>query len=156
MQIRRTDGYEIDTSPGRLEIDQVHRWLATDAYWALGRPEQTVALSIDRSTNYGVYAPTGEQVGSARAITDGTFGYICDVYIAREARGRGLGTWLAQAVVADLQALGVPRLILATADAHGVYEKAGFTPFAEPDRWMEIDLRTTRGGRNLAGDVPDS
>jgi hypothetical protein len=28
-------------------------------------------------------------------------------------------------------------LLLATADAHGVYADAGFTPLVQPDRWME-------------------
>jgi hypothetical protein len=42
---------------------------------------------------------------------------------------------------------GLPRLILATRDAHTVYEKAGFVPLAEPARWMEIDVRGTDYGR---------
>jgi GNAT superfamily N-acetyltransferase len=157
MRLRRPDGYEIDTSPGRLEVDQVHRWLSTDAYWALGRPAATVAASVANSVCFGVYAPGGEQVGFARAVTDhSTFAWICDVYVARTARGQGLGTWLAQAVVDEMRNAGVPRIILATADAHTVYEKAGFTPLVEPGRWMEIDLRSTRGGRNADGDVADS
>jgi GNAT superfamily N-acetyltransferase len=157
MQIRRSDGYEIDTSPGRLEFDQVHRWLATDAYWALGRPAETMATSIANSVCYGVYAPAGNQVGFARAVTDhATFAWLCDVYLDPDARGRGLGTWLAQSVVADLHSRGIERLVLATADAHGIYEKAGFAALAEPRRWMEIDQRATRGGRNHAGDVADS
>ena len=65
MLMRRPDGYEIDTSPGRLEVDQVHRWLSTDAYWALGRPAATVAASVANSVCFGVYAPSGAQVGFA-------------------------------------------------------------------------------------------
>jgi GNAT superfamily N-acetyltransferase len=157
MQIRRTDGYEIDTSPGRIEVDLVHRWLATDAYWALGRPEATMATAIANSVCYGVYDPAGNQVGFARAVTDhATFAWLCDVYVDREARGRGLGTWLAQSVVTDLHERGIERLVLATADAHGVYTKAGFAVMAEPHRWMEIDQRATKGGRNRTGDLGDS
>ena len=155
MLVRRPDGYEIDTSPGRLEADQVHRWLSTDAYWALGRPAAPVAASVGNSVCFGVYAPSGEQVGFARAVTDhATFAWVCDVYVDRAARGHGLGSWLAQSVVDEMRAAGVSRIILATADAHAIYEKAGFTPLVEPGRWMEIDIRPTRGGRN--GDVADS
>jgi len=37
--------------------------------------------------------------------------------------------------------LGVPRIVLATMDAHGVYAKVGFAPLVNPDRYMEIDRR---------------
>lgn len=38
LTINREDGYELCTDPGRLDVDLVHGWLSTDAYWALGRP----------------------------------------------------------------------------------------------------------------------
>jgi GNAT superfamily N-acetyltransferase len=122
----------------------VHRWLSTDAYWALGRPRDVVERSIAGSLNYGLYGPAGgRQVGFARAVTDRvTFAWLCDVYIDPEHRGTGLGTWLVGAVRDDLQALGIRRLLLATADAHAVYAKLGFISLADPDRWMEIDART--------------
>jgi GNAT superfamily N-acetyltransferase len=155
MHLRRDDGHEIDTNPDRLDRAQVHRWLSTDAYWALGRPESAMATAMANSTCYGVYDPAGSQVGFARALTDGaTHAWVCDVYVDRDARGRGLGTWLAQSVVADLRDRGVPRIVLATADAHDVYRKAGFSELAHPLRWMEIDLRETAGRSNR--DVPDN
>ena len=72
---------------------------------------------------------------------DATFAWIADVYVARDRRGLGLGTWLAGVVRDHLLALGVPRIVLATADAHGVYAKAGFEPLLRPERYMEIDQR---------------
>ena len=76
----------------------------------------------------------------ARAVTDGaTFAWLCDVYVDPAERGRGLGTWLAdRARRPHLLEIGVPRVLLATWDAHGVYAKAGFTPLARPERWMEL------------------
>ena len=89
---------------------------------------------------FGVYAPGGAQAGFARVVTDGaTFAWLCDVYIARgqpRPRHRDLAGPGRARPPADL---GVPRILLATLDAHGVYAKAGFAPLAEPDRWMEID-----------------
>ena len=142
MQLtRRDDGYEIDTTQGRLDVARVHQWLSTDAYWALGRPIDVVERALDASVCFGVYAPDGGQVGFARAVTDhATFAWLCDVYIARAARGRGLGTWLAQVAHDHLFAAGLRRVVLATADAHGVYAKAGFAPLRRPERWMEVDL----------------
>jgi GNAT superfamily N-acetyltransferase len=155
MLTRRDDGYEIDTNPDRLDRAAVHRWLSTDAYWALGRAESAMATAIANSTCYGVYDTAGAQVGFARVVTDdATHAWVCDVYIDRGARGQGLGTWLAGSVVADLRQRGVPRIVLATADAHEVYRKAGFTELTYPSRWMEIDQRDTAGLSNR--DVPDN
>jgi GNAT superfamily N-acetyltransferase len=139
---RRDDGYEIDTSPERLDGPRVHEWLSTDAYWAMGRPAELMARAIAGSTCFGLYDPAGEQVGFTRAVTDfATFGWLCDVYVARSVRRLGLGTWLAQTAHDHLREHGVARLVLATQDAHGVYEKVGFGPLRQPGRWMEIDLR---------------
>lgn len=27
----------VSTAPSLLDVDTIHRWLSTDAYWALGR-----------------------------------------------------------------------------------------------------------------------
>ncbi|WP_434742547.1 GNAT family N-acetyltransferase [Micromonospora sp. SH-82] len=141
-ELIRADGYRLDTDPERLDLDLVHHWLATDAYWAVGRDRETVRRAFAGSIPFGVYRPGDHrQVAVARAVTDGAvFGYLCDVYVDRAERGRGLGTWLAGAVRDHLADLGVRRLLLATLDAQGVYAKLGFGPVA-PGVWMELDRR---------------
>ncbi|MGR6316739.1 GNAT family N-acetyltransferase [Micromonospora soli] len=154
--LTRPDGYQISTDPARLDLDRVHHWLSTDAYWALGRGRDTVERAFAGSVGFGVYRPEdGRQVAVARAVTDGaTFGWLCDVYVDRAERGRGLGTWLAGAVRDHLAELGVRRIVLATDDAHGVYAKVGFTPVAA-DRWMELDRRVTQvTGKDQSGASP--
>jgi GNAT superfamily N-acetyltransferase len=139
LTITNADGYTLSTDPSRLDLDRVHTWLSTDAYWALGRPRDLVERAFASSLPFGVYRPDGTQVAVARVVTDlATFAWLCDVYVDRAERGRGLGTWLVGAVRDELAALGVRRILLATNDAHDVYAKIGFTPLAEPDRWMEL------------------
>ncbi|MFC8518801.1 GNAT family N-acetyltransferase [Streptomyces sp. NPDC057257] len=134
------DGYEISTAPERLDVDRVHRWLSTDAYWATGRPREKQERAIAGSLNFGVYdAGSGEQVGYARVVTDhATFAWLCDVYVDRSVRGKSIGTALVGAVRDHFQPLGVRRIMLATADAHGVYAKLGFAPLDPPDIWMAL------------------
>ncbi|QMU77908.1 N-acetyltransferase [Streptacidiphilus sp. PB12-B1b] len=134
------DGYEISTDPARLDAALVHRWLSQDAYWALGRSREKQDQAIAGSLNFGVYhRASGAQTGYARVVTDrATFAWLCDVYIAPAARGRGLGTALAAAVRDHLAPYGLRRIMLATADAHRVYARAGFAPLAEPERWMVL------------------
>ncbi|MFE9691688.1 GNAT family N-acetyltransferase [Micromonospora sp. NPDC005806] len=136
--LTRPDGYQLSTDPARLDLDRVHHWLSTDAYWALGRERDTVERAFAGSIGFGVYRPgDGRQVAVARVVTDrATFAWLCDVYVDRDERGRGLGIWLAGSVRDHLAGLGVRRILLATEDAHGVYVKVGFTP-VEPDRWMK-------------------
>lgn len=84
----------------------------------------------------------GRQVAVARVVTDrATFAWLCDVYIHPAERGRGLGTWHTGAARDHLAELGVHRILLCTRDAHDVYAKRGFTPLAQPDRWMQLDNR---------------
>ncbi|WP_329341194.1 GNAT family N-acetyltransferase [Streptomyces sp. NBC_00663] len=131
-------GYEISTDPDRIDAGRVHRWLSTDAYWALGRTREKQDRAIAGSLNFGVYdSASGEQVAYARVITDrATFGWLCDVYVDPAVRGKGIGTSLVEAVREHLRPYGLRRILLATQDAHGVYEKAGFAPLAQPDMWM--------------------
>jgi hypothetical protein len=65
-----TGEYSISTDPERLDIAFIHDFLSTKSYWAQGRSRETVALSIENSACFGVYAPDGRQVGSARLVTD--------------------------------------------------------------------------------------
>jgi GNAT superfamily N-acetyltransferase len=117
----------------------------------LGRPAEVVAHSIETSLCFGVYAPAGEQVGFARAVTDyATFAWLCDVYIAPDARGAGLGTWLVRTAQECLAEHGVRRILLATADAHGLYASIGFVPLSDPGRWMEMDPRSQRSVSDAA------
>jgi GNAT superfamily N-acetyltransferase len=134
------DGYRL--SDEGLDVDLVHRWLSEDSYWASGRARETVARSLRHSYCLGVFSDEGRQVGLARTVTDwATFAWIADVYIDRAHRGRGLGHWVVGELRDRLEGAGIPRLILATVDAHGVYEALGFGPLAHPERWMEIDKR---------------
>ena len=128
----------IASDPARLDVDAIHAYL-TRSYWAKGVSRERVARSLEQSLCFGAF--DGErQIGFARVITDRvTFGYLCDVYVLEEHRGRGLGKRLIEAVRArpDLQALR--RLLLKTRDAHGLYEQFGFTRVDDGRDYMRIE-----------------
>ncbi len=134
------EGYEISADPARVDRERVHHWLSTDAYWALGRPRETQDRAIEGSLNFGVYGTaSGEQVAYARVITDrATFGWLCDVYVDPSVRGKGVGSALVAAVRDELRSYGVRRVLLATHDAHGVYERLGFAGLERPEHWMAL------------------
>jgi GNAT superfamily N-acetyltransferase len=134
----RRGNYLISTDPSMLDLDAVHGFLQR-SYWASERPLETVKRSVEHSLNFGLYQEReGRQIGFARVVTDlATFAWLCDVFIDEAHRGQGLGVWLMQAV-ADHPELRCMRLwVLGTRDAHGFYEKIGFTPLSVPEKWMQ-------------------
>jgi GNAT superfamily N-acetyltransferase len=134
-----TDEYEFHSDLARMDLDRVHLWLSTDAYWALGRSREAVETAARHSVNVGAFTPDGTQVAYARVVTDhATFGWLCDVYVDPDHRGRGLGGRLSEAVVAAVRPLRLKRVLLATADAHELYARVGFVPMPDPERWMVL------------------
>ena len=124
-----------------LDLKRIHHWLSVESYWANGRDFQVLELSFKHSYPIGVYEGT-TQIAVARIVRDtATFMWLCDVFVDSEYRGRGIGTWLAEASVEWAEKNGIKRIILATRDAHDVYARAGFEPLKSPERWMAIDNR---------------
>ncbi|MEV6552162.1 GNAT family N-acetyltransferase [Streptomyces sp. NPDC051597] len=133
------NGYELSTDPDRLDVAAVHRWLSTDTYWARGRSREKVEETIRGSLTFALYDADGEQVAYARVVTDRVaFAWLGDVYVARDHRGRGLGTRLVEAVLDHLAPFRLRRVLLATLDAHAIYAKAGFTPLPHPEHFMVL------------------
>jgi GNAT superfamily N-acetyltransferase len=128
---------EISTDRSRLDRALVHRFLSEEAYWAIGRTREQNDRVIDSSLCFGVYED-GRQIAFARVLTDGVvFGYLGDVFVLPEARGRGVSKALLAAVVAHPDVRGLLRLTLRTADAHELYGQFGFDELAQVERWME-------------------
>jgi GNAT superfamily N-acetyltransferase len=119
--------YEISTSRERLDVERIHRFLSTEAYWSPGVAREVVERSITWSLPFGVYSEDGEQVGFARVVTDyATFAWLADVYIEAAHRGHGLGKRLVAEVLEHPDLQGMRRWLLGTADAHELYRRFGF------------------------------
>jgi GNAT superfamily N-acetyltransferase len=132
------NGYEIATERDRLDLDYVHAFLTT-SYWSPGIARDRVERAIAGSLCFGLYAPDGAQAGFARVVTDrATFAYLADVFVGEEHRGRGLGVWLVQTILGHPELQGLRRWILATADAHGLYERFGFTRIDDTYMTMRV------------------
>ena len=132
----RHENLLISTDPARLDLDAMTEMLSR-AYWAQGRTRAMIARYVEHSLVFGVY--DGEkQIGLARIVSDyTTFAWLCDVFIHEDYRGRGLGKWLMETILSHPELQGLRRFLLATRDAHGLYAQSGFTPLANPERWME-------------------
>lgn len=139
------DGLLLSDDESLLDLVKIHQWLSIESYWANGREFDVVEKAFAHSYSIGVYEGSS-QVAVARIVSDtATFAWLCDVFVDSNFRGRGIGTWLANASVEWAEKNGIKRIILATRDAHEVYSRAGFELFKSPERWMAIDKRPQAG-----------
>ncbi len=130
--------YELKTGIGHLDLQKVHRALAQESYWAAGIPFETVEKAFRNAYCVSIHAE-GEQAGFARVVTDyATFAYLCDVFVEEKHRGNAYGKRLMQHIMNEPWATGIRRFMLATRDAHGLYEQSGFLALKEPHKFMEL------------------
>ena len=129
--------FTIDTVKSRLQVDAIQSFLTAESYWAQTRTREQTETAIENSICFGLFHGD-RQIGFARVVSDqATFAYLGDVFVIDKFRGRGLSKWLMKTIIEHPDLQGLRRWVLATRDAHGVYEKFGFEPLKHPTRWME-------------------
>lgn len=112
------------------------QFLLNQTYWASERTFETVLKSISTSECIAVY--DGELIiGFARIVTDFcTVFWICDVVVDKNYRGQGIGKMILNHI-RTLDYYKDLKGILATKDAHGLYEQYGF--HKEIEKYMSKD-----------------
>lgn len=127
--------YEISTDPARFDVTLIHEVLSK-SYWAEGRPRDVVEKSIRNSLCFGVF-DGDRQVAFARVITDrAVFGYLADVFVIPEYRGRGISKGLMAAILEHEDVRGLKVFLLRTRDAHALYAQFGFVPLPNASEMM--------------------
>jgi N-acetylglutamate synthase-like GNAT family acetyltransferase len=132
------DDFLISTDKSKLDIKMIQGFFES-SYWANDRKIETTRKAIENSLCFGIYEKaTGRQIGFARAVTDyATFAWIADVFIIEEQRGKGLSKILMDYILAHPDLKTVKRFLLATRNAHSLYEKFNFKPVKNPKNHME-------------------
>lgn len=126
----------VSTDKNRLDVPFIQHFLK-DIYWAAGRTMEEVQTTIDHSFCFGIYLDS-QQIGFARVVTDYViFAYLMDVFIAKEFRGKGYSSILIESIMREPELKEVKSWRLATADAHFLYRKFGFSELANPEKFME-------------------
>ena len=132
-------GYELDDDRTRIDLDEVHRFISEESYWAAGRAREVMRGLIERADRLVGLFHHGAQVGFSRTVDapDAGLTYLADVYVLPEHRGRGLGVELVRFTV-DEGPFSKNRWALHTKDAHELYAKFGF---AAGERLLERNKR---------------
>ena len=127
--------YKFSDKKNLILIDKVCELLG-NSYWANNRKKEITIKAIENSLCIGIYLKE-EMVGFARIVTDyATMYWLCDVIIDEKHRKNGLGKKLIE-VITNMKELDGMFGLLATRDAHGLYEKYGFKKVGE--KYMRKD-----------------
>lgn len=131
-----TSEVEISTDAGRLDVDLIHDFLSRHSYWAHGRPRSVVEQTLRHSLCFGAFI-NQKQVGFVRVITDrAVIGYVADMFVVPEFRGRGIGKALMKALVEHPDLAGLQVMLLRSTDARPLYAQFGFGPIPKPEEVM--------------------
>jgi len=135
--ITNDSSFQVSTDQGKLDIPMIYRFLSEQSTWAVGISRPVVERSIENSLCFGGYLD-GRQIAFARVTTDyATFAFLADVFVVPEYRGHGYGKQLIGVVLRHPSLQKLRRFMLATSDAHGLYERFGFTAPQQPQTLME-------------------
>ena len=135
--------FDVDDDPTRIQADAVWQWLSTEAYWGRSRTRADFEAQLASAWRVvGVYRrDTGEQVGFARAVSDGVaFAYLADVYVVSDYTGQGIAQRMLSLMIDEGPGADF-RWTLFTRDAHTLYERFGF---AAPDETAMVRPATPR------------
>lgn len=132
------DGYRISTDINEMDFDVIYQFIST-SYWAQGIPKTTMRKAIENAFCFAIFDSDNNQIGFARLITDrATFAYLADVFIVEAHRNKGLSKQLVSEIIDHPELQGLRRIMLATRDAHGLYQQFGFEPINAPEMLMQI------------------
>lgn len=133
--IRTRGEYTVSDNKSRLDLNVIHSFL-TRTYWAEGIKMDRIERVVEHSFCFGLFK--GEQmIGFGRVLSDtSAIAYMMDFFVLEEHRGKGLGKWLVESVLAYPPLQDVRRWMLATEDAHSLYSRYGFGPYEPAEELM--------------------
>jgi GNAT superfamily N-acetyltransferase len=122
-----------------LRIDDIQPMLSK-VFWSPNITKQEILKGIENSALVvGAYTETGLQIGFLRVVSDKVrFAYLADVVVREDYRRQGIGQAMVKFALSHPELKDVYQWLLLTLDAHGVYQKCGFEPLKNPERWMSI------------------
>lgn len=127
----------ITSDKEKLNLEFITGFIS-QSYWAKDRSLETMQTCIDHSLNFGVFLDE-KQIGYARVVTDYVqFAYLMDVFIDKTHQGKGYSKILMEHILGTASLKNIKVWRLATADAHELYRKFGFTELSKPENMMEL------------------
>ncbi len=119
-----------------MNFDIIYKFIK-NSYWGLSRTKEEQNIAMENTINFGLFH-NEKQIAYARVMTDKVFfAYLLDVFVIEDYQGKGYSKLLIDKIMNFPELKAVDKWMLATKDAHSLYEKFGFTAVKSPEKLME-------------------
>ena len=130
------DDLYYSTLQEEMDLDMIFRFIK-NSYWGGLREYEEQKIALENTLNFGLFKD-GNQIAYARVMTDRVFfAYLLDVFVIDEEQGKGYSKILIDKILNDDRIKNVDRWMLATKDAHSLYERFGFERVKSPEKLMD-------------------
>ncbi|MBV1888229.1 MAG: GNAT family N-acetyltransferase [Urechidicola sp.] len=125
--------YSSDTAD--MDMDMIFNFVK-NSYWGKSRAYEEQKIALDNSINFGLFK-NDRQIAYSRVMTDMVFfAYLLDVFVIDEEQGNGYSKILIYQILNSPNLKNIDRWMLATKDAHSLYEQFGFNVVKSPEKLM--------------------
>ncbi|GAA3610048.1 GNAT family N-acetyltransferase [Flavivirga amylovorans] len=119
-----------------MDLNLIYTFIK-NSYWGESRTLEEQKKAMENTINYGLFH-NGNQIAYARVMTDKVFfAYLLDVFVIEDYQGKGYSKLLIDKILNFPELKNVDKWMLATKDAHKLYERFGFKTVKSPEKLME-------------------
>ncbi|TGV03220.1 GNAT family N-acetyltransferase [Flavivirga rizhaonensis] len=119
-----------------MDLDLIYAFIK-NSYWGESRTLEEQKKALENTINFGLFH-NRTQIAYARVMTDKVFfAYLLDVFVIEAYQGKGHSKLLINKILNFPELKDVDKWMLATKDAHKLYEKFGFNTVKNPEKLME-------------------
>ena len=134
--IKLESGLHYSIEKSDMDLDLIFDFIK-NSYWGNLRTYEEQKIALENTMNFGLFK-NGAQIAYARVMTDRVFfAYLLDVFVVQGEQGKGYSKILIDKILNDDRIKDVDRWMLATKDAHSLYEKFGFELVKSPEKLMD-------------------
>lgn len=134
--IRITEDVYFSSDTKDMDLDMIFTFVK-NSYWGSVRTYEEQKIALENSINFGLFKD-GKQIAYSRVMTDMIFfAYLLDVFVIEEEQGNGYGKILMDKILNYPSLKDIDKWMLATRDAHTLYEKFGFEVVKSPEKLMD-------------------
>jgi len=119
-----------------MNLDVIFKFIKS-SYWGKLRTLEEQEIVLQNSINFGLFHKN-TQIAYARVMTDKVFfAYLLDVFVIEEHQGKGYSKLLIDKILNFTELKNIDKWMLATKNAHKLYEKFGFESIKDPSMLMD-------------------